>query len=128
MTRAKYFLFLLLQWLVLAFVKVWFFNNQLFANYGIQQIVFWLLLPAIALIFVRRFGFINYLEAFFLIVTWTLADALLDLIFTSRYTGLSIFWSLTYWVGFFTMDLGILLLHKKRHIGIRTGEFHEHGH
>lgn len=116
---------------MLALVKLWFFNNQIFANPGIQQIIFWILTCVIIAAIVRRFGLISFLEAFFLIIVWTLGNLLLDLLLVSNYTGLSIFHTQGYWVSFLVMDASIFILHKKRHIHIRKelrAQAHGHSH
>ncbi len=119
MTAKKFFLFSLLQWVAFVILKVWVFNNVIFGNPGVQEIFFFLLTGATTAALVRRLGVLNYLESFFIIITWTLTGVLVDLVFTSAYTGLSIFGSSQYWWGLFCMDLSVFLFHKKRHVHIR---------
>ncbi|MBI5530180.1 MAG: hypothetical protein HY918_01635 [Candidatus Doudnabacteria bacterium] len=129
MTIRKFLLFGFLQWLILTAVKLWFFNHQIFSNSGWQEIAYWVLTAAVVAALSRRFGVLNYLEAFFLATVWSLGDALMDLLITSIYTGLGIFYTRAYWFGFLFLALGIILFHKKRHIHVRH-ELHakHHGH
>jgi hypothetical protein len=127
MTPKKFVIFHFLQWLIFAALKVWFFQTIIFFNSGIQEIVFWVILGIIAVAFVRRFGPISYLEAFYAMVTWVVIDLILDLIFTSKYTGLSLFTSSSYWWSFVVLAASILLFHKKRHVHIRH-EMHAQKH
>lgn len=119
MTPKKFFLLFFAQWLILALLKAWFFNSQIFANPGFQQTVYWILTAVITAALVRRFGHISFLEAFIVAVVWTLGNLLLDLILLSPYTGLSIFSAAEYWWGFLIMAAAIMVFHKKRHIQIR---------
>lgn len=125
MTPKRFLIVLFLQWLVLALLKAWFFGSQIFSNPGLQQITFWVLTVLIVAALVRRFEHVSFLEAFVVVCTWTLFDLLLDLIFLSPHTGLSIFSSGEYWWGLILMDISILTLHKKRHIKIRH-DLHAH--
>ncbi len=119
MTPKKFLLLLFVQWLVLALLKAWFFNSQIFSNPGFQQTIYWILTAAITAALIRRFEHINFLEAFFVIIAWTLLDLLLDLIVLSPYTGVSIYSAPEYWWGIVVMVTSILLFHKKRHIKVR---------
>jgi hypothetical protein len=120
MTPKKFLLLLFAQWLILALLKAWFFNSQIFGNPGLQQIVYWLLTAAIVAAMVRRFGHISFFEAFFLVFSWTLFDLLFDLLLLSPYTGVSIFSGMEYWWGIVILVASIMLFHKKRHIKIRN--------
>jgi hypothetical protein len=119
MTVKRFLLFTPLQWVIFVFIKVWVFNNVIFENQGLEQIFFWLLTAAVTAAIVRRLGIMNYLEAIFLIIVWTLSALPVDLVFTASYTGLSIFSDYPYWVGLLFMDLAIFIFHKKRHVQIR---------
>ncbi len=126
MTMKNLFLYSFLQWVFFSILKYLFFNYQILSNSGWQNILFWLLAAAISAAFARRFGVINFLEAIFLIIIWTLGDLLLDLMLLSIYTGLGIFSKVEYWVGFFVFGLSILFFHKKRHIHVRKLLAHSH--
>jgi hypothetical protein len=119
MTPKRFIIILFSQWLVFALLKAWFFDSRIFSNPGVQQVVYWLLTAVIVAVLVRRFEHINFLEAFIVVCTWTFVNLLLDLIFLSLHTGLSIFSSPEYWWGFVVMDVSIIFLHKKKHIKVR---------
>jgi hypothetical protein len=125
MTPKKFLLIFILQWLFFTLLKSWFFENQIFANQGLQQVVFWSAIIIITAALVRRFGPITFLEAFILVVVWTLGDLLLDLIFTTPFTGMAIFYTSQYWFGLLVMDVSLLVLHKMRHIHVRH-QMHAH--
>lgn len=119
MTIKKFIIFTILQWLLLAFLKVEFLENQLLANKGLQDVVYWLLTAVVVSALVRRLGVLNFLEAFFVAVVWSVLDLLSDLVVTSGFTGLEIFRQWQYWVGCGILALSVIFFHKKRHIKIR---------
>ena len=127
MTGKKLALYTLLQFVILALLKIWFFNSIIFANSGIQQIAFYIIMAVVGAALVRRFGVINFFESFFIIFIWVLGDALLDLIITSHFTGLSLFSGQEYWAGAVFFGLSIFLFHKKRHLQVRH-ELHAKAH
>ena len=124
MTPKKFLVIFFLQWLVLALLKAGFFKYQIFANAGLQQLVFWATTVVVTAALVRRFGPISFLEAFIAAVAWTLGDLFLDLIFVSLYAGLSIFSTVQYWAGILIMAVTIMVCHKKRHIHVRNQQAH----
>ena len=129
MTAKKFLLFLILQWVIFTFVKVWLFNTQVFASATLQNWFFWAIIAFVSVIFVRRFGIISYFECIFLLIMWVVVDLFLDLLITSSYTGLGIFKVSEYWFGYLAMILAVMIFHKKRHIAVRK-ELHakHHGH
>lgn len=127
MTGKKFLLYSFLQLIIFTLLKIWFFNSQIFANSGIQQIAFWAVLVVISAALIRRMGIMNYLESFFTIIVWFLAGMLLDLIITSAYTGLGIFYRKDYWAGFLVMAIAVFLFHKKRHVYLRHDIHAGHG-
>ncbi len=129
MTPKKFVFFIFLEWLLLATLKVEFFKYDFFANPGIEQIVFWILIAVITAAFVRRFGPISFLESFLVNFVWSFSGLLLDLLLLTPYLSLSIFASKAYWFGFVFMNIAIFLFHKKLHIHVRE-ENHKkkHGH
>ena len=135
MTAKRFWLSFLFAWVVLALVKVWFFNNPIFSNAGFQQIVFWALTGIIGIAIVRRFGIISFFEALFIIFIWTVGFFLLDFFIISNYTGAKIFSGTEYWFGMLIMDVSIFIFHKKRHLAVRKhlhdlqhAKEHGHGH
>jgi hypothetical protein len=119
MTPKKFLVIFILQALFFALLKGYFFQHQIFDNPGLQQVVFWAVIIIITAALARRFGPITFLEAFILVVVWTLGDLLLDLIIVTPFTGLSIFSASQYWFGFLVMDAALMVLHKMRHIHMR---------
>ena len=91
--------------------------------------VFWMATIVITAALIRRVGVMNFMEAFFIMVVWTVGDAFSDLLITSLITGLEIFSNSNYWIGLAIMDVIIFLVHKKRHVYVRH-ELHAkaHGH
>jgi hypothetical protein len=116
MTPKKFIFLTLLQFLLLGFVKAWFFKYQVFENAGLQQVVFYLVTGIIAAALVRRFGPITFLEVFVVLFVWLALDLLLDLILISPFVGLGMYAQLQYWWGFFTMGVVILIFHKMNHV------------
>lgn len=129
MTIKKFIIFTILQWLLLVVLKVEFFKNQLLANKGLQEIVYWLLTAVVVSALVRRLGILNFLEAFFITFVWSILDLLLDLAITASFTGLDIFRQWQYWVGCGILILSVILFHKKRHVKLRQqmASKHEEG-
>jgi hypothetical protein len=127
MTGKKFLLYWFLYLVIFTSLKVWFFNYEIFSNFGVQEIVFWALSAVIGAALVRRLGIINYLESFFTMLVWILSGAFFDLLITAAIAGLGIFFQPAYWGGFISMSLAIFLFHKKRHIHVRH-ELHSHGH
>jgi hypothetical protein len=119
MTPKKFLLITLLQTVLFGIVKVWFLKYQIFANPGLQQIVFYVLTGIIAAALVRRFGPVTFLEVFLVVFVWTALDLLFDLIFVTPFIGLVLYATLEYWWGLFTMDAVLLVFHKMRHVHIR---------
>ena len=128
MTGKKFLFYWFLDAALFVVLKICLFHYDIFSNFGLQQTIFWILSAVLGAALVRRFGVINYLESLFVIIVWTLSGIFLDLLITSAYTGLAIFYLPAYWAGFIAMDISILLTHKKRHIHVRH-ELHarEHG-
>jgi hypothetical protein len=124
MTPKKFFLYFLLQWIIWAVLKVWFFNYEVFSNQGVQEIVFWAAIIVATAAIVRRLGVISFLEAFFAFVVWSFGILLLDLLITTAYLGMGIFSSVPYWSTFIVFALAIFLFHKKRHLHIRKEMHH----
>ncbi|MDR3643190.1 MAG: hypothetical protein P4L74_06220 [Candidatus Doudnabacteria bacterium] len=116
MNRKNFLLFFLLEWLLTAALKIWLFNYQVFANLGSQQILFWIITVVITAAIVRRFGYISLFEMAVVAIFWTVAGMFLDLILTSKFTGLGMFRSQAYWDSFGIMIAALFLFHKKRHI------------
>ncbi len=129
MSIKQLFFYSFLQWLCMTLLKVWFFNNQVLSNPGLQSLVFWLLSAVLGAAIVRRLGILNYLEVFFIVIVWFLVDLFFDLIITSAYTGYKIFTSSDFWIVYLVLGLSVIFLHKKRHIQVRKEQHaHRHGH
>jgi hypothetical protein len=127
MTGKKFLLYILLNWLLLALLKVWFFNNQIFSSPGLQEIAFWIITPIISIALVRRFGLLSFLEALFIMFTWSVFIVVFDLLFTSNYIGVSSLYGRDYIFGLVIMNAGIFIFHKKRHLAVRQ-ELHDRDH
>ena len=122
MTPGKLALYFFVQWLILALLKVWLLSGQpVLSNSGLQMLLFWFLACIVAVAVVRRFGILNFLEVFFLAIVWTIGYSVLDLIFTTPFTGLKLFFRIDYWAAYVLIAAAIVLFHKKRHVAIRKG-------
>jgi hypothetical protein len=127
MSPKKFYAYVLLQWLIFFVLKIWFFNYQIFSNPGVQSVVYWAIVAAVAAALVRRLGVINFLESFYTIFLWVVVGGFLDLIITSKFTGLGIFEQKDFLVGFGVLAASVFLFHKKRHLHIRHA-LHEKAH
>ena len=107
------------QGVIFIFLKVWFFNNEIFANPGTQQTVFWLITGVVTAALVRRLAYLNFLEAFFIMFAWTVGDIILDFFITNYFTGPSIFHTSEYWISLLVLNGSLFAFHKKRHIAVR---------
>ena len=119
MTSKKLYSYFLVQYVILALFKLWFFNNVIFPNAGFQQIVFWIIAAITGAALVRRFGIINFFESFFIIFVWILGDIILDALITRRFIAVPIFSTVEYWFGLLILGLSVFLFHKKKHIQVR---------
>ena len=119
MTGKKLLLFTILQWLVLAFIKVWFFKTEIFLNSGVQQITFWILVLVVITAAARRLGYITFLEAIIVSGFWLLFNSLFDLLWVSPFVGVGIFYQQQYLGGLGCLFLAVMLFHKKNHIKVR---------
>jgi hypothetical protein len=129
MNVKKFFGFFFLQWLIFAFVKVWLLNGQIFSSTNIQNWVYYFIIAVVTVALFRRFGIITYIEAGFALVFYTFGTLFLDLVITSNYTSLSLFKSVTYWIGYVVMILAAMIFHKKRHVYLRRelhAQHHDH--
>ena len=126
-----------ISWIILIPLKIWIFNNEIFANAGFEQLFFWAIICLVSISLVRRIGVINFFESFFVIFIWFVGGLFFDLVITSRFTGNSIFSKSEYWYGFLMLGLSVFLFHKKRHIHVRhelhakahaAAHPHDHGH
>jgi len=118
MTGKKFLFYFFLQWLALTLLKFWLFKYP-FADYGLQILIFWAAVGVVSVAIIRRFGVINYLEALFLMVAWSIGDLFLDLAILSNFTGTSIFYKTEYWASFLVLNVGVFVFHKKRHLQVR---------
>ncbi len=129
MNTKNFLLIAFLQWVFFTALKICYFNYDIFTNGGVEAIAFWTATAIVAAAMVRRLGVINYMEAVFVMIVWSVGDAFSDLLITSLITGLDIFSDVSYWASLGVMNVVIFLVHKKRHIQVRH-EFHAqaHGH
>ena len=119
MTPKKFLLFLLIQWVVFTFIKLWLLNGLVFSSQTFQNWFFYALVAVFFVALVRRFGVISYFEVFFALGVWIVVDLLLDLIITSNFTGLALFKSTVFWYGYLDLFLATVIFHKKRHVYLR---------
>lgn len=99
MSFKKFFFFLILQWLVLAFTKWWFFNSVIFSNSGLQEVVYCAAACVFGAALIRRFGVINFFEAIFAASVWTVWNLILDFLLLAIYTTTAMFHEPAYWFG-----------------------------
>lgn len=128
MTIKKFFIFLLLQLLLLLAVKLVFFKIFSLSG-GFIEYVYWAVLAIVGVALVRRLGVLNYLEAAFVAVVWFLFSLLFDFLVTRRFLGTGMFSLWQLWAGYLILMLAIFSFHKKRHVEIRKEQAkHRHEH
>lgn len=98
------------------------FINILDINRFLVVCTFWLIIALIAIASCRRFGVINYLESFVIIVAWLVVTLLTDVIFLTPFTGFGIYYHLYLWVSYLVVSVAVFVFHKKRHIEIRRSK------
>ncbi len=127
MTVSKLALITLLQWIIIIALKVVYFKGLFFSGAALDY-AYWAAIAIVATALVRRFGVINYLEAFFVVIVWVSTDLLLDLMVTSGIVGLSIFSNIQMWTGYLVMAIFIVFCNKTRHVAIRKGVYQDPHH
>ena len=123
MTIKSFFLITLLEWVLMFFLRVFYFHG----NLGSGETGYYIYFIAIAfgtLVLSRRMGTISFLEAAFIAFFWFLVYAFLDLLITASYLGTAVFKAWEMWVGYAVMMLVIFLLHKKKHVEARKHLHH----
>jgi hypothetical protein len=128
MSIKNFFLITFWQWVAFTLLKVVFFKYEILSDPNWQKYLFWVLSAVVAAAMVRRLGVINYLEAFFLVLVWTLGNLFGDLLITAAFVGYGMLAHMEYWGGVIAMALAIVLFHKKRHIHVRHELHAKHHH
>jgi hypothetical protein len=103
---------------ILVVIKIIFFG---FLNIELVPIliIYYLLLAASSIALVRRFGPINYFEAFFAMGLWLVLSLLTDYFITSAVTGKDVFRDPHFWLSYVVVLLAMLIFHKKQHVAVR---------
>lgn len=127
MTIKKFFVVTFLQAIAFGILKLFFYNTFDLTNPG-WYFLYWGVTAAVAVFLVRAAGFMNYLEALFMATVWLILDFVVDAIVVYPLTGGRIFSSAAFWIGYLFMALFVLGLHKKRHVAIRHGQWHDPHH
>lgn len=126
MTFKKILIITFLEWLVLAVIKIVYFQDTVFFG-DWSRYVYWGAILIATTFLVRRLGVLNFLEAGSIAVFWFLAFLFLDFILVSGYLGTEIFAQGVFWVGYLVMMFAVFFFHHKRHIQIRK-QHQAHGH
>lgn len=118
MTPAQLILKTLFMQVFLVIIKVIFFG---FLNVTLLPIliIYYLLLAAAAIALIRRFGPINYFEAFLAMFLWAVISLASDLIITSSIIGREVYSDWHFWLSYGVVLLAILIFHKKQHVEVR---------
>lgn len=82
-------------------------------------IIYYLLLSACSIALVRRFGPINYFEAFLVIILWLIISLATDYYITATVVGGEVFADIHFWISYAVVLLAILIFHKKQHVEMR---------
>lgn len=94
----------------------------------ILRFVYWIAIAVMVTALVRRLGVINYLEAIFIAFIWLAVNLLLDLFVMVSLVGTGIFNASSLWIGYVVMAIFVFAMHRKRHVAIRRGEWHDPHH
>lgn len=107
-----------LMQLFLVIIKIIFFG---FLNIELLSIliVYYLLLAAFAIALVRRFGPLNYFEAFLAMGLWLILSLVMDYLITASIIGREVFSDYHFWISYAVVLLAILIFHKKQHVEMR---------
>ncbi len=118
MTPAQLILKTLFMQVFLIIIKVIFFG---FLNVTLLPIliIYYLLLAAAAIALIRRFGPINYFEAFLAMILWVIISLVSDLIITSSIIGREVYSDWHFWLSYGVVLLAMLIFHKKQHVEVR---------
>lgn len=127
MTRKKFFAIFLLQLIFLTVLKAVFFRNYDYQDFY-AQFFYGGITVIVAAALMRRFGYINLLEAIFVCAFWLLGDMAFDGLVTSHLVNVEIFTTTALWSGYICMILSGFIFHKKRHIYVRHQLAAKHKH
>ncbi|HMR55400.1 MAG TPA: hypothetical protein PKD34_02300 [Candidatus Doudnabacteria bacterium] len=118
MTPAQLILKTLFMQVFLIIIKIIFFG---YLNISLLPIliIYYLLLAAAAIALIRRFGPINYFEAFLAMFLWAVISLASDLIITSLIIGREVYSDWHFWLSYAVVLLAMLIFHKKQHVEIR---------
>lgn len=103
---------------LLVILKVIFFGSLNIELISIL-VIYYLLLAASAIALVRRFGPINYFEAFLAIILWLIISLITDYLITATIVGREVFSDKHFWISYLVVLLAILFFHKKQHVEMR---------
>lgn len=106
--------------IILIILKVVFFS---FLNMDLWPIIFlyYVLVAGLGIAVVRRFGPINYFEAFLLIIVWLFISLISDYLIVLSVAGAEVLRDVHYWLAYPVIILAILIAHKKIHVEVRRG-------
>ena len=124
MTAKRFYFVLLLQAAVFFALRYVYFSS---VNYGAPGWEFlYCAVVAVATTFlIRGVGVMNYLEAMFAAFLWVVLDLLVDGLATAPLVGFRMFATVGLWAGYFVMALFVFMMHKKRHVAVRNGEWED---
>lgn len=118
MTFARFFGLGFVIAILTAFLELVFLNVLNPEALGIK-ILFWVLLGVVSIALVRRLGVLQYLESFFVILSWLVFSLIVDALFTQQFVAAGFWTNVAVWIGRLVSALAILFFHKKRHVEIR---------
>lgn len=82
-------------------------------------ILYYLILAAISIAIVRRFGALNYFEAILVTIIWLVLNILIDLLITQAIIDNRVFSNGHFWISYLVLPLVVLIFHKKAHVETR---------
>lgn len=104
--------------IVFVIVKVAFFS---YLNIELLPIIvaFYVVIAAASIAIVRRFGDINYFEAFLILIIWIAVSLLVDVAITSKIIDGKFFSNVHLWFSYLAMILAVLIFDRKEHVALR---------
>lgn len=118
MTIASFLLGTIASQILFVMTKI-FFINSLNMESWIVMVLFYLALSIITIAVSRRMGTLNYFEDIFLIVVWTIASLITDLVITTSFTGRGVYATMYFWLSYLVIGVVLLVFHKKLHVEVR---------
>lgn len=106
--------------IILVILKVVFFGWLNMDSWPII-IFYYIFVAGLGISIVRRFGPINYFEAFLLVIVWLFISLISDYYIVSAIAGVQALKDVHYWLVYPVIIASIIFFHKKIHVEVRKG-------